>query len=69
MTKTTKPDEFTELEYLEVLETKLALVFDYAVAARNDAQAALETANVIKNAIIKRRVELLRAEMAGEGDE
>jgi hypothetical protein len=61
MDKVNKSGELTEIEYLEVLESKLALVFDYAVAARNDAQAALEMANIIKGAIIQRRVELLRA--------
>lgn len=54
----------SEIEYLDQIDNKVQAVFDLAVAARDEAQAAIVAAQAIKADLLRRKIELQRAELA-----
>lgn len=54
----------TEIELLDKIDSELQAVFDLAVEARDNAQAAIVAVKAIKEANLKRKIELQRAELA-----
>jgi hypothetical protein len=56
-----------EIEYLDsVVDRKLQAIFDLAVAARDEAQAALVAVQALKGNLLRRKLELQREELANE---
>lgn len=56
----------SEIEYLDQIDSKVQTVFDLAVAARDEAQEAIVAAQAIRADLLRRKIELQRAELAGE---
>lgn len=50
-----------ELKYLDELSARLDVTFDFAVQARDGAQAAIESVSTLKAEILRRKIELQRA--------
>jgi hypothetical protein len=53
-----------EIEYLDSVDGKLQAIFDLAVAARDEAQAALAAVRALKGDLLRRKLELQREELA-----
>lgn len=53
-----------EIEYLDDLSDRVQAVFDFAVEARDGAQAAIESAQSLKAELLRRKIELQRAQLA-----
>lgn len=53
----------SEIEYLDQISSKVQEVFALAVEARDGAQSAIEVAQSIKADILRRKIELQRAEL------
>lgn len=54
----------SELEYLDHLDEQVQRIFDLAIAARNEAQAAIRAAQAVKADLLYRKIELQRAQLA-----
>lgn len=54
----------TQIELLDKMDNELQAVFDLAVEARDNAQAAIVAIKAIKEANLQRKIELQRAELA-----
>lgn len=52
-----------ELQYLDELSTRVQAIFDFAIEARDGAQAAIDSAQSLKAEIVRRKIELQRAEL------
>lgn len=51
----------SELEYLDTIDQRAQAIFDLAVAARDEAQAAIEAAQSLKAELLRRKIELQQA--------
>lgn len=58
-----KDHQMTELEHLDQLDHKLQAIFDLAVEARDEAQAAIVAIGAVKNDLLSRKIELQRVEL------
>jgi len=54
----------SEIEYLRLLERRLQSIFDVSVAARDEAQIAVNSINSLKQKLLQRQIELQRKELA-----
>lgn len=54
----------SEMEYLNSIDVKLSAVFDLAVEARDEAQAAIVATQAIKSDLLRRKIELQKALLA-----
>lgn len=57
-----------EIEYLDSVDQKIQAVFDLAVEARDEAQAAIVATQAIKADLLRRKIELQRAQLEAEGE-
>lgn len=54
----------TEIEYLDSVDKKLDGIFDLAVKARDEAQTAIVATQALKADLLRRKIELQRAQLA-----
>lgn len=52
-----------EIEYLNEVDRRVQIVFDLAIEARDQAQAAIVAAQALKADLLRRKIELQRAEL------
>lgn len=53
----------SEIEYLNEVDRKVQIIFDLAIEARDQAQAAIVAAQALKADLLRRKIELQRAEL------
>lgn len=58
-----------EIEYLDSIDKKIQAVFDLAVEARDEAQAAIVATQAIKADLLRRKIELQRAQLEDAREE
>lgn len=51
----------SELEYLDTIDQRTRAIFDLAVAARDEAQSAIDATQALKAELLRRKIELQRA--------
>lgn len=54
----------SEIEYLDSINRRAQEIFNLAVAARDDANAVITLTQAMKEDLLKRKIELQRAELA-----
>lgn len=57
-----------EVEYLDAVDEQIQRVFDLAAAARDEAQKAIEAAQSIRAELLRRKIEIQRAELKDVGN-
>lgn len=58
----------SELQYLDDLSNRVQAIFDFAIEARDGAQAAIDSAQSLKAEILRRKIELQRAQLAAANE-